>query len=409
MKNLNTSPASGYLSGRGLAQAAAERVLAHTAARTYTSPTVGVICRVAALRSLVGLLPLALFTLTCCGPGAPPAPDNKTFALSDSMLTRIGLDTVRMRPVENRIDLNGKIAAASDRLADIYAIVGGQVLSVEAELGDRVTKGQTLAVIRSSEVAQFESELIDARSDVRFAEKNLQVQQDLFTSKLISERELVQAQQELAKAQAQLRRIEETFSIYHFRDGSVYEVKAPISGYLIDRRVNKDVVLPAGQNERIFSIAELDEVWALAEVYESDIARVKEGLPAEITTLSYPDRVFPGTVDKIFNILDPRTRTMRVRVKLQNPDVLLKPEMIARVRLTFQDDLQLPSIPAGAVISENGKQYVMVFKDRYNIETRQVTSFRTTGSTNWFSAGLEPGEMVVTREQLFIYDALNDR
>ncbi|MCB9165391.1 MAG: efflux RND transporter periplasmic adaptor subunit [Flavobacteriales bacterium] len=329
--------------------------------------------------------------------------------LSDSMLGRITLDTVRVRPVENLIELNGRIAAAADRMADIYAIVGGQVLSVEAELGDRVTKGQTLAIIRSSEVAQFESELIDARSDVRVAQKNLQVQQDLFATKLISERELVLAQQDLAKAEAQLRRVEEVFSIYHFRDGSVYEVKAPISGYLIDRRVNRDVVLPANQNERIFSIAELDEVWVLAEVYESDIARVKEGLPAEITTLSYRDRVFPGTVDKIFNILDPRTRTMRVRVKLQNPETLLKPEMIARVRLTFEEDQRLPAIPGSAIISDNGKQYVMVYQDRRNIATRQVRTLRTTGSSTWITEGLASGEVIISKGQLFIYDALNDR
>jgi cobalt-zinc-cadmium efflux system membrane fusion protein len=325
------------------------------------------------------------------------------------MLTRIVLDTVRERPVENRIELNGRIAAAADRMADIYAIVGGQVISVSAELGDRVTKGQTLAVIRSSEVAQFESELIDARSDVRLAEKNLQVQQDLFSTKLVSERDLVEAQQDLAKAQAQLRRIEETFSIYHFQQGSEFVVKAPISGYIIDKRINRDVVLPAGQNDRIFSIAELDEVWVLAEVYESDISRVKEGLPAEISTLSYPDRVFPGTVDKIFNILDPRTRTMRIRVKLANPDVLLKPEMIARVRLTFQEDQQLNAVPSSALISESGKQYVMVFKDRYNIETRAVVPFRTTGATTWISEGLKPGETVISKGQLFIYDALNDK
>lgn len=360
-------------------------------------------------RALATAAALCTLLVAACGPGEPPPADARAFAVSDSMMARIALDTVKEQPVENRIELNGRIAAAADRLADIYAIVGGQVISVDAELGDRVTKGQTLAVIRSSEVAQFESELIDARSDVRFAQKNLQVQQDLFASKLISERELVQAQQELAKAQAQLRRIEETFAIYHFRDGSVYEVKAPISGYLIDRRVNKDVVLPAGQNERIFSIAELDEVWALAEVYESDIARVKEGLSAEISTLSYPDRAFPGTVDKIFNILDPRTRTMQVRVKLRNPETLLKPEMIARVRLTFLEGQRLPSIPAGAIISESGKQYVMVFKDRYNVLTRQVMPFRTTGATTWIAEGLEPGEVVISKGQLFIYDALNDR
>lgn len=324
------------------------------------------------------------------------------------MLTRIQLDTVRTRPVEDLIELNGRIAAAADRMADIYAIVGGQVISVDAELGDRVSKGQTLAVIRSSEVAQFESELIDARSNVRLAEKNLQVQQDLHATKLVSERDLVQAQQDLAKAQAQLRRIEETFSIYHFKQGSEYVVIAPMSGYIIDKRINRDVVLPAGQNDRIFSIAELDQVWVLADVYESDIARVKEGLPAEITTLSYPETTFPGTVDKIFNILDPRTRTMRIRVKLDNPDVLLKPEMIARVRLTFQEPIAHTAIPASAIISESGKQYVMVFKDRFNISTRVVTPLRTTGNTTWISEGLQPGEVVISKGQLFIYDALND-
>ncbi len=383
MKNLSMSPVSGSLN-----------------ADEPAGPTPRLV--------LVPLLLLIGLLLAGCGGEETGAEPDSKFELSDSMFARLRLDTVRSTPVENRIELNGRIAAAADKVADIYAIVGGQVISVEAELGDRVSKGQTLAVIRSSEVAEFESELIDARSNVRLAEKNLQVQQDLFNTKLVSERDLVQAQQELAKAQAQLQRIEETFAIYHFRGGSEYEVRAPISGYLVDRRVNRDMVLPASQNERIFSIAELDEVWALAEVYESDIARVKEGLPAEISTLAYPDRVFPGTVDKIFNILDPRTRTMRVRVKLLNPDVVLKPEMIARVKLSFESSNTLPSLPSGAIISGSGKQYVMVFKGRDHIETRQVSVFHTTANTSWISEGLKPGEVVVTREQLYIYDALND-
>lgn len=361
------------------------------------------------MRAVLPALALVLVLLGACGKPPDTGEARTAFVLSDSMLTRIQLDTVKLRPEEDRIELNGRIAAAADRMADIYAIVGGQVLSVEAELGDRVTKGQTLAVIRSSEVAQFESELTDARSDLRLAEKNMQVQQDMFASKLISERELVQAQQELEKARAQLQRIEETFAIYHFRGGSIYEVKAPISGYVIDKNVNRDVVLPAGQNQRIFSIAELDQVWVLADVYESDIARVKEGLNAEIRTLSYSDKVFPGTVDKIFNILDPRTRTMRVRVKLANPDVLLKPEMIARVSLAFQGERNYASVPAGALISDNGRQFVMVYKDRAHIETRPVVPYRTTGPLTWISDGLKPGEVVISRGQLFVYDALNDR
>ncbi|MEO8734750.1 MAG: efflux RND transporter periplasmic adaptor subunit, partial [Flavobacteriales bacterium] len=296
-----------------------------------------------------------------------------------------------------------------EKMADIYPIVGGQVLSVDAELGDHVTKGQTLAVIRSSEVADMTHQLSDAQSDVTVAQKNLNVQQDLFNSKLISERDLVSAQQDADKAAAQLKRMQESFSIYHFQNGSEYDVKAPTSGYIIAKDIAPDVMLPADQNTKIFTVAELDEVWVLADVYESDISRVKEGMPADITTLSYPGKVYHGKVDKIYNLLDPETRTERIRIRLPNPDISLKPEMIANVKLRFQEDHSLPSISSAAIIEDDGHQYVMVFKDRFNLKTREITTDHSNGGTTWVSAGLKPGETVVSKQQLFLYDALNDR
>lgn len=355
------------------------------------------------------LTAIALIALAACTSAPAPPPDATAFTLSDTMLHRIGLDTVKLLPVESVIELNGRIAPDDNRLANVYPIVGGQVLQVPVELGDRVTKGQTLAVIRSSEVADLERRMINARSEHEVAVKNLATKQDLFDSQLLSERKLVEARHDLEKARAKLRRMEEIFSIYRFQEGSQYVVQAPISGYVIQKDIMRDITLPEGHAEPVFTIAELDEVWALAEVYESDIARVQEGLPAEIVTLSYPDRVFPGTVDKIFNILDPRTRTMRIRVKLQNPEVLLKPEMIARVRLAVHEDRRLPAIPAKALINDHGKHYVMTFMDRYNIGTRQVTPLRTTSSSTWIAEGLQPGEVIIGREQLFVYDALNDQ
>lgn len=359
------------------------------------------------LRATAVLCLVASFA--ACGTEEPPAKDNKAFALSDTMLNRIGLDTVLLKPVENAVDLNARITPDDGRLATVYPIVGGQVSDVMVELGDRVTKGQTLAIIRSSQVAGLERKLIDARSDLEVAEKNLSTKQDLFSSQLLSERKLVEARYDLEKAKAKLRGIEEIFSIYQFKDGSQYIVKAPIGGYVIDKAVVRDETLPEQHNEAIFTIAELDKVWVLADVYESDIARVKEGMTAEVTTLSYPDKVFHGRVDKIMNMLDPRTRTMRIRITLPNPEVMLKPEMIARVRLVYLEDRSLPAIPAQAVINDNDRDQVMVFKDRMNIETRKVRIDRSTGRTTWVAEGLQPGEVIVSKEQLFLYDALNDR
>ncbi|MBL7952903.1 MAG: efflux RND transporter periplasmic adaptor subunit [Flavobacteriales bacterium] len=359
--------------------------------------------------ALAALICVPLWFLSSCSGDEAPTNDAKVFALSDTMLSRIGLDTVRLMPVENTVELNARITPDDGRLANVYPIVGGQVSDVNVELGDHVNKGQTLAIIRSSQVADLERKLIDARSDMEVAEKNLSSKQDLFNSQLLSERKLVEARYELEKAKAKLKGMDEIFSIYQFQDGSQYVVKAPISGYVIDKAVVRDETLPEDHDEAIFTIAELDRVWVLADVYESDIARVKEGMTAQITTLSYPDKVFNGHVDKILNMLDPRTRTMRIRITLPNPDVMLKPEMIARVRLVYQEDRSLPAIPASAIISDNDRDHVMVFKDRMNIDTRRVHIDRTTDRTSWVAEGLQPGEVIVSKEQLFLYDALNDR
>lgn len=357
---------------------------------------------------LLPFLPPLLLALGGCSPDTVPEPDSHAFVLSDTMLSRIQLDTVRESPVRNVINLNGRIAADGNRTASVFAIMSGQVESVDVELGDRVEKGQVLAKIRSSDVAKLERKLIDARSDKEVAEKNLATKEDLYNSQLLSERKLVEARFDLEKANAQLQRMNEIFSIYTIEAGSRYVLRAPVSGYVIAKAIARDVTLPEDDHDPVFTIAELDNVWVLADVYESDIARVKEGMEAEVSTLSYPDRVFRGRVDKIFNILDPRTRTMRIRISLGNPEVLLKPEMIARVRLAFQEGRALPTIPARAVITENGKSYVMAFRDRYNISTREITPFRTTGDTTWTANGLQPGEVVIGKEQLYIYDALND-
>lgn len=346
--------------------------------------------------------------LSSCTEATSSVVEKTVFALSDTMLTRIGLDTVRMENIKNTLKLNGKVAADENRLVEVYPIVGGNVVSVSVELGDYVKKGQTLAVIRSSEVAELERQLFDAQSDVQMAQKKVKVQQDLFEAKLTSHMELEGAERELEKAKAGLKRIRETFNIYHFEKGSEYHIKAPINGFVIYKNINRDMTLPSERTESVFTVAELDQVWVIAHVYESETSKVKEGMEARITTLSYPDEVLSGKVDKIFNVIDPQTKTMRVRIKLENPEFKLKPEMLAIVKLSNTESTSLPAIPAQALIFEGSRQYVMVYRNRYNLDTRQVEIQKTTGETAWIKSGLEPGEVVISKNQLFIYDALND-
>ena len=168
------------------------------------------------------------------------------------------------------------------------------------------------------------------------------------------------------------------------------------------------MLIRSDNTQNIFTIAQIDEVWIVANVYESDISKVHEGMDATVKTLSYPDKVFSGKVAKIYNMLDPQTRTMKVRIILQNPGFLLNPEMVATVSLVYREQEEYPSIPASAVIFDKSANFVMIFRDRAHVETRPVSIYKTADSRSFIQSGLKPGEVIISRNQLYIYDELND-
>jgi cobalt-zinc-cadmium efflux system membrane fusion protein len=334
--------------------------------------------------------------------------EQKTFVLSDTMLKSTTFSKVTIEPVRNELEFYGKIAADNNKLIEIYPMVGGNVMKVFVELGDFVTKGQLLATIRSTEVAGFEKDLNDAKNDVVVSKNNLKAAQELYEGKLNTERDVLTAKSELNKAESQLSRIQETYKIYSLKEGAIYEVRSPISGFILEKNINQDMLLRSDHTNNIFDIAEIDEVWAIANVSETDIQDVELGFDAEVTTMSYPDKVFHGKIDKIFNVIDPETKAMKVRIKLPNTDYLLKPEMKASVKISYKQKEQMITVPSSAVIFDKSQYYVMVYKDRFNIETHKVDLYRQLSDVSFIKSGIKAGDSVITHNQLLIYDALND-
>lgn len=357
--------------------------------------------------SVVGLL-LASITLTASCKPKIETEEAKAFMLSDTMMHRIRLDSVRIQPLRSELTLVGKVVADENRVIKVFPLVGGNVEDVKVELGDYVRKGQTLATIRSGEVADFERQNTQAQSDLLLAEKNLRVAQDLFETKLNSLREVTAAQKELERAQAEVNRIREVYRIYGVGKSSTYTVKAPIGGYIIEKNVNRDMQLRSDNADNLFTVGQISEVWVLANVNESDIGRVRAGMAATVQTLSYPDEQFRGQVDKVYTVLDPATKALTVRIRLPNPNLKLKPEMHATVTLRYADGGQMTTVPSESVIFDRSKHYVMVFRSRSDIETREVAVFKSLGEVAYVHAGLKPGERIISRNQLLVYDALND-
>ena len=356
----------------------------------------------------LGLIVLGLNCMFACKKIGENEQGEKQFVLSDTMAGRIQLAEVKLEKVKSQLLLPGKIVPDENKRIDIFPLVGGNVIDVKVELGDYVNKGAVLAIIRSGEVADFEKQLINAQSDLLIDQKNLKIAEDLYQSQLSSEKDLLSAKKEVEKSQAELSRIKEIFQIYHLGKASEYYVTSPLSGYVIEKNINRDMQLRSDKGDNIFTISQLNEVWVLANVNESDISRIKEGYDAEISTIAYPDRIFKGKVDKIYNVLDPETKTMKIRVKLSNANLNLKPEMNATVMLNYEENTELLAIPSAAVIFDKGKNWAMVYHSKAAIDTREVQIYKTLAEITYITAGLKQGEKVISKDQLLIYDALND-
>lgn len=351
---------------------------------------------------------LSVFLLLACSNEKKYEETGVAFSISDTMLASCEFYNAGEEPVKNEIRLFGKITVDNNKMAHVNSIVGGIVLTVNAELGDYVKQGQTLATVRSSEVAEFQRQRLDAQSDVAVAEKNLQVTKELFEGKLNSERDVNAAEKEWIKAKAELARINEVYAIYKLRDGSTYTISAPISGFVLDKTIFPNEQLRSDVSEALFSISEIDEVWAMANVSESDISKIQLGYDAEVRTLGFPDKVYKGKIDKIFNAIDPETKAMKVRVRIPNENFQLKPEMMATVNVIFTEKQSLIAVPSSSIIFDKSKNWVMVYKDRQNIETRNVEVYRQLGDVTYLLNGLQPGEKVISKNGLFVYDAIND-
>ncbi len=356
---------------------------------------------------LIALSAITILMLSCTKK-APETEGKVQFELTNTMLSTTKFAHVELKQLKSESDFYGKISADNNKLIEIYPAVGGNVVKVYVELGDYVHKGQLLATIRSTQVAGYEKDLSDAQNDVVVAKNNLKASQEMYDGKLNTERDVLTAKSELTKAQSQLSRVKETYRIYSLKPGAIYEVRSPLTGFILEKNINQDMLLRDDHTNNIFDVAEIDEVWAIANVSESDIENVVMGSDAAVSTISYPDKIFHGVVDKIYNFIDPETKAMKVRIRLKNPDFLLKPEMKATIKLSHEDTQKMLAVPTSAVIFDKSKYFVMVYKDRKHIETRKIDVFRQVDDVTYINAGVAAGEQVITQNQLVIYDALND-
>lgn len=329
-----------------------------------------------------------------------------------SQVQNLQFDTVKYVNESDELVVVGEISFDEDNIIRIYPIVSGTVDAIYVSLGDYVKKGQLLATIISTDMNQYQMDFNIAKSNLALSEKQYRRVQELYKSDFASERELNEAETDYKNALLDYEGKKQVLELYGGspeKNDAVFKVYSPISGYIVERNINEGTQIRTDNSENMFIISDLKSVWVWANVYESDIARVHVGDQAEVNAIAYPNQMFYGEINKIGSTLDPEARVVKVRIDLENPGELLKPEMFVTVVLRSKLQGQILAVPTSSIFIENNINKVIVQESDFLFRKAEITEGKTSKSYTEVKNGLKPGEIVVSKGGLFVSAAINNQ
>jgi cobalt-zinc-cadmium efflux system membrane fusion protein len=355
----------------------------------------------------VSLAMLIVLVISSCHEKPEQMEEKKGYILPDSLLKIIEIDSVTSSRVINTLTLTGKVDFNEDNVIKTFPTISGQVSEIRVMPGDYVKQGQVLAVIKSADMASYSNDLVNAKSNLEIAKKSMEATNDMYASGLASQKDLVAAQEFYHQAESAFEKSKRVLNLNGGSMNGEYMLKSPIDGFVVDRQVNNNMMIRSDNSTALFTISDLKNVWVMANVYESNISNVKMGDSVNITTLSYPGKIFRGRIDRVMNVLDPSNKVMKLRIILANPGYLLKPEMFASVVVNTTENKKMVSIRSRALIFDHSQYYVLVYKSPSDISIRPVQVQNTVGDRTFITEGLSEGERLIGTEALLIYQELN--
>lgn len=330
------------------------------------------------------------------------------YVVPDSLMNTLKIDTVRVSGITDAIKFNGQVNFNTDKVVNIFPLISGNVQGITVAPGDFVKAGQVLGVVKSAEVANYNSALVSAETNVQLTARQLAQQKDMYNSGLASQVDITNAQVAYQQAVASEIAAKKVLSINGNNKNGEYLIKAPIDGFIVQMNVSNGMAIRTDNNGGLFTISDLKNVWVEANVYEGNIEKVRQGDTVQVTTIAYPDKVFKGKVDKLMSVLDPSSKTMKMRIVLQNDGYLLKPQMFATITLNDHENKQALSVSAKALIFDNSQYYVVVLTGKNNVQIRPIQLISNNGTTAYIMSGLTTGERVIASNTLLIYGSLNN-
>lgn len=348
-----------------------------------------------------------LLSIIGCSPKKQPVKSTKV-CVSDSMSKIITFDTIKLIPLVQEIKLTGKVTFNEDKVVKVFPPVGGIVEDLKVSLGDRVEKGQILARIKSSDMAGYASQYSTALANLSIAKKEMETTKDLADAGIAPQKDYLEAKQNYEIALAEVVRTKRVANILGDSTQAFYDMRAPISGFIIEKKVSEGTTLRPDNGDNAFTISNLKEVWVVGNVFESDLKNIKSGDSVEVYTMAY-DKPYKGTIQKVAKTIDPITKASQVRVIIDNPDYRLQPEMFARVMVKGTNaNIKLPAIHNDSYVFEENNYFVVTYKGTCDMKVLKVLPYNMVGNTLYLQQDAPIGTRIIRKHQLLFYSQLNN-
>lgn len=342
-----------------------------------------------------------------------PEAESGTVRLSAEERANIGLKTVpaEFRPVEDVRLLNGVVKPHPDRVALVTTRVAGRAVDIHVNLGDRVKKGQDLADVQSVELEKLELDLIQAENRLALAQADLERIRALVEKGIAAKKDLLAAQNHHQTVVNEIESLTRQLSLLGMPESEIQKVRrektvstlhilAPISGTIVERRIILGQTIEP--NTHIFKVVDTSTMIVEGEAFEDVLRFLKEGQQVRVTVASYPGEVFKGRITFISPTVDPQKRTVHVWVLISNHHGMLKQGLFADLSVAVGESHRTVAIPLEALINADGGEFVFVEQGGAFIRRDLIIGARDNRYAE-VKRGLRPGERVVTDGKRQLY------
>jgi len=320
---------------------------------------------------------------------------------------RLKIAPVELHQAPHELDFPATVEADPAHMANVLPALTGRVVELHVDLGQRVQRGQLLAVIDSGDLAQAYADVDRARDALDLARKTLDRARGVQQAGGAAVKDLEAAQSGYVQAEAEYRRAQTRLqALGASADAKAgarpMQVRAPIAGTVTALSVAPGMYVNDA-TASMMTIANIDKLWVTAQVPEDELGLVAKGQAAEASVPAYPGRVFRGTVESVSAVLDPDTRRDKVRIAIDNADHALKPNMYARAGVSVQQPAQV-FVPESALLMNNDSTTVFVEVAPWTFERRTVALSYDESAGARVLKGLKAGDRVLVAGGVLLND-----